>query len=50
MGQVLGHRRELDFQILGLTLHHAAKEPVFGLWLIEELGEHGYKLSPGTLW
>ena len=31
-------------------LHHAAKEPVFGLWLIEELGGHGYKLSPGTLY
>jgi len=31
-------------------LHHAAKEPVFGLWIIEELGRHGYKLSPGTLY
>lgn len=31
-------------------LHHASKEPVYGLWLIEELGEHGYKLSPGTLY
>jgi PadR family transcriptional regulator PadR len=31
-------------------LHHAAKEPVFGLWFIEELGRHGYKLSPGTLY
>ncbi|MEW6739784.1 MAG: PadR family transcriptional regulator [Nitrospirota bacterium] len=31
-------------------LHHAAKEPVYGLWLIEELGRHGYKLSPGTLY
>jgi len=31
-------------------LHHASKEPVFGLWLIEELGRHGYKLSPGTLY
>lgn len=31
-------------------LHHAAKEPVYGLWLIEELGHHGYKLSPGTLY
>lgn len=32
------------------VLHHAAKEPVYGLWLIEELGRHGYKLSPGTLY
>ena len=31
-------------------LHHAAKGPVFGLWFIEELGRHGYKLSPGTLY
>lgn len=31
-------------------LHHAAKELVYGLWLIEELGRHGYKLSPGTLY
>jgi PadR family transcriptional regulator PadR len=31
-------------------LHHAAKEPVYGLWLIEELYHHGYKLSPGTLY
>ncbi|WP_333653571.1 PadR family transcriptional regulator [Dissulfurispira sp.] len=31
-------------------LHHAAREPVYGLWLIEELGRHGYKLSPGTLY
>jgi DNA-binding PadR family transcriptional regulator len=31
-------------------LHHAAKEPVYGLWLIEELRRHGYKLSPGTLY
>lgn len=32
------------------TLHHASKEPVYGLWLIEELERHGYKLSPGTLY
>jgi PadR family transcriptional regulator, regulatory protein PadR len=31
-------------------LHHATKEPIYGLWLIEELGHHGYKLSPGTLY
>ena len=31
-------------------LHHAAKEPIFGLAMIEELGRHGYKLSPGTLY
>lgn len=31
-------------------LHHAAAGPVYGLWLIEELGRHGYALSPGTLY
>lgn len=31
-------------------LYHAAKEDVFGIGLIEELGRHGYKLSPGPLY
>jgi DNA-binding PadR family transcriptional regulator len=31
-------------------LHHAAQEPVFGLWFIDELGRHGYEISPGTLY
>ena len=31
-------------------LHHASEKPVFGLWIIEELAQHGYKLSPGTLY
>ena len=31
-------------------LHHASKKPVYGVWLIEELSHHGYKLSPGTLY
>jgi DNA-binding PadR family transcriptional regulator len=31
-------------------LHHAAREPVFGLGMIEELARHGYKLSPGTMY
>src|SRR2546430_17223658 len=31
-------------------LYHAAKEPIFGLGIIEELARHGYKLSPGTLY
>jgi DNA-binding PadR family transcriptional regulator len=32
------------------VLHHASEHPVYGLWLIEELDEHGYKVSPGTLY
>jgi PadR family transcriptional regulator len=31
-------------------LHHAAREPVTGVNLSEELKRHGYKLSPGTLY
>lgn len=31
-------------------LHHATREPVYGLWLIEELERHGYRISPGTLY
>ncbi len=31
-------------------LHHAAQEPVFGLWVKNELGRHGYEVSPGTLY
>lgn len=32
------------------VLHHAARGPVFGLEMIEELRRHGYTLSPGTLY
>ena len=32
------------------VLHHASEQAVYGLWLIEELGEHGYRISPGTLY
>lgn len=31
-------------------LHHAKKEPLYGSWMIEELREHGYDMSPGTLY
>lgn len=31
-------------------LHHASKQAIFGLWLIEELAHHGYRISPGTLY
>ena len=32
------------------VLYHAAEESVYGLWLIKELAEHGYNVSPGTLY
>ncbi|ABR47767.1 transcriptional regulator, PadR-like family [Alkaliphilus metalliredigens QYMF] len=31
-------------------LHHAKKEPFYGVWMMEELKEHGYDMSPGTLY
>lgn len=31
-------------------LYHASKGPICGVQMIEELGRHGYKLSPGTLY
>ena len=31
-------------------LHHAAAQDVWGMWLLEELAEHGHRLSPGTLY
>ena len=32
------------------VLHHAAEGEIYGLWMIEELARHGYRLSPGTLY
>lgn len=31
-------------------LHHADQHGVYGLWMLEELRRHGYRLSPGTLY
>jgi PadR family transcriptional regulator, regulatory protein PadR len=32
------------------VLYHASRQPVYGSGIITELGSHGYKLSPGTLY
>lgn len=32
------------------VLHHAAEGDLHGLWMIEELARHGYKISAGTLY
>jgi DNA-binding PadR family transcriptional regulator len=43
--------RELYSGLIRLhILHHAAREPIFGLGIMEELGRHGYRLSAGTLY
>lgn len=31
-------------------LHHAAEEDIHGAWMSEELSNHGYSISPGTLY
>lgn len=49
-----GHERDDKDFYGGLIrlhiLHHAVQAPVFGLWLIEELRRHGYRIGPGTLY
>lgn len=32
------------------VLHHAAEGGVHGAWMAAELAEHGYSISPGTLY
>ena len=32
------------------VLHHAKKAAFYGTWMIDELSEHGYAMSPGTLY
>ncbi len=32
------------------VLHRAAESELIGQWMIEDLGWHGYRLSPGTLY
>ena len=31
-------------------LHHAKAHPIYGVWMVEELKEHGYDISAGTLY
>ncbi len=46
-----GHYQEWLSGFIRLhILHHAAREPLVGHWMIEELRHHGYRLSPGTLY
>ena len=46
-------RRNQDL-FIGLVrlhvLHHASRESIFGLGIIEELGRHGYSLGPGPIY
>lgn len=44
------HRELLTGFVRLHILHHAAESELYGLWMIEELARHGYRLSPGTLY
>jgi DNA-binding PadR family transcriptional regulator len=44
-------RKRLAVDFIELhVLHHASEDPVYGLWMLEELGRHGYRLSPSHLY
>jgi DNA-binding PadR family transcriptional regulator len=46
-----GRNQELYIGLVRLhVLHHAAEGSIFGLGIIEELGRHGYRLGPGTIY
>ncbi|MBW4027680.1 MAG: helix-turn-helix transcriptional regulator [Acidobacteria bacterium] len=48
---MLKAQRELLFGLIRIhVLVHAAHEPIFGLAMMEELGHHGYRIGPGTLY
>jgi PadR family transcriptional regulator, regulatory protein PadR len=48
---VSNHQRELLFGLIRIhVLVHASHEPIFGLAMMEELGHHGYRIGPGTLY
>lgn len=31
-------------------LHHSKEDAIYGSWMLEELREHGYEISAGTLY
>jgi len=49
--QLIDADRDLYSGLIRLhVMHHASEEPIFGLGMIEELGRHGYRISPGSLY
>ena len=45
------HQRGLFTGLIRIhVLLHAAREPIFGLAMMEELKHHGYRIVPGTLY
>jgi PadR family transcriptional regulator PadR len=50
LGSHFSHRFAAPGLIRRHILHHAAETPLYGSWMIEELREHGYEISPGALY
>ena len=48
--KMLEHHDLLSGLVRLHVLHHASEQEIFGQWMIDELAEHGYRLSPGTLY
>lgn len=43
--------RDIDLAFMRIhILHHAAEEAIYGLWMRDELADHGYTISVGTLY
>lgn len=42
--------RKMFLGFIHIHILHHAKKPFYGTWMIEELKEHGYDMSPGTLY
>jgi DNA-binding PadR family transcriptional regulator len=49
-GRKLEHHDLLSGLVRLHVLHHAAEHEIYGQWMIDELANHGYRLSPGTLY
>lgn len=46
---MIGKQPRVDFIELHI-LYHASVEQLYGLWMIEELGSHGYRISASQLY
>lgn len=43
--------RHLELAFIKIhILHHACKEEIYGVGMMEELARHGYRISPGLLY
>jgi DNA-binding PadR family transcriptional regulator len=48
---VKNHKRELFYGLIRIhVLLHARHESIFGLAMMQELTQHGYRIGPGTLY